>query len=110
MKIDITKKYQTKNGNPCVIHGFNGPIEGRPVVYSRQAETGTWFLDSTAMDGTDPDGQAGYSLIEIREPREFWVNDYGGNNMAIHETEDSAAMGRQGSSKTIRVIRVREIL
>ena len=70
MKIDINKKYRTRDGREVIIHATDGPRFGLPVVASLATEDG-WLPYQWPNDGRHPHGQTTDDLIEVREPREW---------------------------------------
>jgi hypothetical protein len=98
MKIDINKKYRTRDGREVIIHAINGPDGAFPVVASVQ-NSSAWMAGKWRITGTGAIESA--DLIEVREPREGWIPDY-----YLYETKEAAK--RVSSSGVI--IRVREII
>jgi len=98
MKVDLAKKYQTRNGHPVRILCIDAKGE-QPVVGLYLTNTGTgkeaevptnWFLDgrwSCNDQGSDLD------LVEVPKKieRTFWANIYPDNPMpALHISKDQA--------------------
>jgi len=109
MKIDINKKYRTSDAKwPVTIVSVNGPYPGFPVVgYAHSSSVP--LLSHWTEDGGYP-ANTHLNLIEVREPREFWINIYPGNGTALHPTFESAEAGKNGGFASVETIRVREII
>ena len=77
MKIDITKKYRTRDGRDVRIHATDGPNEKRPVIGSIHNNQGDywWIFNCTGLGKyAGPEHrESPLDLIEIREPREWNV-------------------------------------
>lgn len=91
--ISMDKKYQTRDGREVIVHTVDGPDEDEPVVASVNNGTrwvcSTWYKNGKAViNGLDNPGD----LIEVREPREIWVNEYEGSDQA-HRSEKDALSG-----------------
>jgi hypothetical protein len=84
MKIDINKKYRTRDGREAIVHTATGPRVGFPVVatvYDKHAE-GLWMSRDFTEDGRfypPPMAECADDLIEVREPREFEISGEGRN-------------------------------
>ena len=103
MKIDITKKYRTRDGREVIIHSTDGPRRGLPVIASLYTEDG-WIPFQWREDGIHPHGQTTDDLIEVREPRE-WKATVRNATGEIYAYD----LGDEDSNK-YEVIRVREII
>lgn len=75
---------ETKRG--VIIHTTTGPNKKRPYVGSTLFPDGIWAAQSYKSS----------DLIEVREPREFWVNVYADN--ATHIAYDTKSEAHQGAS------------
>jgi hypothetical protein len=91
MKIDITKKYRTKDAKlPVTIVSTDGPYPGFPVV-GYIHPTGNPWLNHWSEAGGYP-ANTNMDLIEVREPREWdmWVSPKGdflhNSDMLMHES------------------------
>jgi hypothetical protein len=91
MKIDITKKYQTRCAKlPVTIVSTDGPYPGFPVVGYTYVK-GTPLLCHWSEVGGYP-ASTKLDLIEVREPREWdmWVSPKGdflhNSDMLMHES------------------------
>lgn len=74
--ITLDKKYKTGNGYEFICHTVNGPDPEYPVVGSYKGPGG-WMVDKWTADGyEEAGGESPYDLIEVREPRVIWVNEY----------------------------------
>jgi hypothetical protein len=71
MKIDINKKYRTRDGREVIIHAVDGPDKSVPVVASIR-NPGGWMAGKWRADGIGATESS--SLIEVREPREGFVS------------------------------------
>lgn len=110
--IDINKKYRTRSGRAAVVHSINGPRKGYPVVASIESpgSDGGWIAYDFTANGVNLAGSTSErDLIEIREPREWWVNVYPtGPEQYLYPSKE-AANGGSGSKRT-ECIRVREVI
>lgn len=112
MKIDINKKYRTRDGRGAVVHTTSGPRENYPVVASIEdfSAEGGWksasFTDTGRMFCDRPENPL--DLIEVREPRELFINIYSDDYGAAYATAEEAAIKR--GSGWVETIRVREII
>ena len=101
MKIDINKKYRTKEGHD--VEFLHRVPEGWPTEWPwRGIAEGckiSWRDDGSC--GVSPDAPLDDDLIEVREPREGWI--------AAHQMCSTAAAA-EAYSGINRVIRVREII
>ena len=109
MKIDINKKYRTRDAKwPVTIVSTIGPYARFPVVGYAHS-TSVPLLCHWSEVGGYP-ANTNLDLIEVREPRDFWINIYPGRGTALHETLESAEDGKAGGFANVETIRVREIL
>ena len=105
MKIEINKKYQTRDGGDVVIHATDGPREGYPVIasVSSPGAIGGWFVRDFSDQGIQVSGElTELDLIEVIEPREWVIR---GHTRIEANVVDSGPIARYGES-----VRVREII
>lgn len=107
MKIDINKKYRTRDGREAIIHTLTGPRIGFPVIASIQDTdaNGSWMSHDFTDDGRYLESvrnTCGNDLIEVREPREWTLR--GNPCGAGCIVEDGPSL------KCENLIRVREII
>lgn len=87
--ISMDKKYRTGDGREVIIHSVNGPNNIEPVIAS--VKNGHEWMVSTWC----ANGQARFSLgnssdlVEVREPRTIWVNEYQ-EELVAHKLENTA--------------------
>ena len=77
--IDINKKYRTRDGREVKIFETDAPIPGRPVVGRVKYRAESWELRTWTLEGratNDPTLSSPCDLIEVREPKRMWVNEY----------------------------------
>jgi hypothetical protein len=79
-KIDINKKYRTREGRPVRVYTIDGLEKDRPVVAEfangNSVTTSTWRIDGVwKSDGTVGDT---WDLVEVkpRIKRTVWINMY----------------------------------
>ncbi len=74
--ISMDKKYQTRGGKQVVIFSVSCRQENYSVVGEYLDETdGKWDSATWTSEGNFRKGiESNYDLIEVREPREIWVN------------------------------------
>ena len=112
MKIDINKKYRTRDGRAAVVHTTSGPRENHPVVASIEdfSAEGGWksasFTDTGRMFFDRPENPL--DLIEVREPREFWVTFPKDCNQSSQGIAYKHSIGEVPEHR--EMIRVREII
>jgi len=78
MKIDINKKYRTRDGREAIVHLLTGPRIGFPVIASIQDTdaNGGWITSDFTQDGRYLESvkdTCRNDLIQVREPREGFV-------------------------------------
>ena len=99
MKIDITKKYRTRDGRDVTL--LHRAPDGWPTKWPWRGmisgESATWTNEGHHIRG----GNGDWDLIEIREPREFKLSSRSGETWMYDEGDESQGW---------EVIRVSEIL
>lgn len=90
--IDTTKKYRTKSGLKARILAVDIKHPRYPVVAAVQKPHGQEAIYSYTSDlRFNENGADDYDLVEYREPKVIWVNEYGNNEeYAAHPTKESA--------------------
>lgn len=106
-RIEMEKTYRMRSGQAVVIHTINGPDPEFPVVGSFMEDDGEWWPDAWPADGIGDESNAD-DLIEVREPREFWVNVYPNGLMTIQESKEEAEERAINGTACILVREVRE--
>ena len=113
MKIDINKKYRTREGRGVIIHCTDGPRDGFPVIASIESPgaTGGWIARDFTESGKHLLAELdGYDLIEVREPMEWTLAvSVGHGNYKAGELSSSRTQSQEFSEFWIPV-RVREII
>jgi hypothetical protein len=105
MKIDITKKYRTKDAKlPVTIVSTDGPYPGFPVV-GYIHPTGNPWLNHWSEAGGYP-ANTNMDLIEVREPREWTLSVKPGTLKVSEIYEDDGPLDLHGWER----VRVREII
>jgi hypothetical protein len=105
MKIDITKKYRTKDAKwPVTIISTDGPYPGFPVVGYAHATSNPLLCHWSQVGGYP--ANTNLDLIEICEPRE-WTLSVKPGTLTVYECHDDA--GRLDFHGRERV-RVREVI
>ena len=107
MKIDINKTYRYRNGEPARILCQDAPGREDSVI---SLTAGGWIHRHYKCGSYLEGERNSLDLIEVREPRDFWINIYPGRGTALHETLESAEDGKAGGFANVETIRVREIL
>ncbi len=103
MKIDINKKYRTRDGREVIIHAIDGPETDGPIIASVKCLKG-WDTRTHRPDGSWSLGVSDRDLIEVREPREWKATVIRANGaLSGYRVTDEASEG-------FEVIRVREII
>lgn len=116
MKIDINKKYRTRDAKwPVTIVSVDGPYPGFPVVGYTHPSSNP-LLSHWSADGSYPANTC-LDLIEVREPREYELVVSTPQNSRFKTGEiDGAATDdlqrgiRDVSANAWEIIRVREII
>ena len=101
MKIDITKKYRTRDGRDVTL--LHRLPEGWPTGYPLRGVVGGAESEWTDMGTYLPTIETNNDLIEIREPLECWVWVSDDDNLS-----DGAMTVRKPANQKYR--RFREIL
>ena len=104
MKIDITKKYQTRDGRDVTL--LHRAPDGWPTKWPWRGmisgESVTWTDEGHHIRGGNDD----WNLIEVREPREFELAINLENPNCVY----SRSIGGLKDNPEWEIIRVREIL
>jgi hypothetical protein len=78
MKIDINKKYRTRDGREVKLFTTESRIPNIPVTGEARAQAAQWQSFGWREDGRAFTGRGNpypqLDLIEVREPREWWLN------------------------------------
>lgn len=95
MKIDTSKKYQTRQGNPVTLFTTESPDKKYPVVGTITHPTGetvnfSWTRNGCAHHLANSLAHDLVEVPEVPELREVWVNHYPSGSCLPYETKESA--------------------
>jgi hypothetical protein len=90
MKIDITKKYKTRDGKEVRLLSDQG-VGGYPIIGIVGDSNESWTLEGKQFKQSDDPEDL--DLVEVKEPRviEFWMNCYKDGMLGVvYSTEETA--------------------
>jgi hypothetical protein len=108
MKIDINKKYRYRNGKPARILCVDGTGShcgiSQPVVSMEEdGDINSHYEDGRFRGSSDSE----FDLIEVREPREFWIIERENGEARLYNCQQTMGLGMTPYPNQIRV---REII
>ena len=100
-KIDINKRYRTRDGREVRIYATDGhpdePVHGAFKDYSGQWNTSIWNLDGTCRFKKCVSGEQCVDLVEVKQriKRTYWANIYD-TGLTYHDTKEDANNYKMG--------------
>lgn len=75
-KIDINKKYRTRDGREVILFTTESRVSTKPVSGEILTKGDVWIWGRWDAHGGDCFGNEGRDLVEIKDKHELWLNVY----------------------------------